>query len=71
MQEKAEGLIEENHEIISAFSNEESQRRTWEVKGFAKVPCGGTHLRRTGEVGNMILKRKNIGKGKERIEIYL
>ena len=71
LQEKAEGLIEENHEIISAFSNEESQRRTWEVKGFAKVPCGGTHLRRTGEVGNMILKRKNIGKGKERIEIYL
>jgi Ser-tRNA(Ala) deacylase AlaX len=71
LQEKAESLIEANHDIISSFSDEENQRRTWEIKGFAKVPCGGTHLRKTGEVGNIILKRKNIGKGKERLEIYL
>lgn len=42
----------------------------WEVPGFARVSCGGTHLKRTGEVGNIMLKRKNIGKGKERIEVY-
>ena len=29
------------------------------------------YLRRTGEVGAIALKRKNIGKGKERIEIHL
>jgi Ser-tRNA(Ala) deacylase AlaX len=44
--------------------------RYWEVPGFARIPCGGTHLKRTGEVGNIMLKRKNIGKGKERIEVY-
>ena len=44
--------------------------RYWEIEGFARVPCGGTHLKRTGEVGNIALKRKNIGKGKERIEVY-
>jgi Ser-tRNA(Ala) deacylase AlaX len=57
-------------EIISAYADESSQKRYWEVPGFARIPCGGTHLKRTGEVGNIMLKRKNIGKGKERIEVY-
>lgn len=71
LQQEAEQIIVANHDIISSFSDEENQRRTWEIEGFAKVPCGGTHLRKTGEVGGIRLKRKNIGKGKERIEIYL
>ncbi len=69
--EKAFRLIETNHDIISAFSDEPNQKRYWEIVGFARVPCGGTHLRRTGEVGSLNLKRKNVGKGKERIEITL
>jgi Ser-tRNA(Ala) deacylase AlaX len=71
IQKEALGIIESNQEIISAFSDEENEERYWEIKGFAKVPCGGTHLRRTGEIGEIELKRKNPGKGKERIEIYL
>lgn len=47
------------------------EKRFWEIEGFAKVSCGGTHVKRTGEVGGMKLKRNNIGKGKERIEITL
>jgi Ser-tRNA(Ala) deacylase AlaX len=35
------------------------------------VRCGGTHLRNTSEVGAVALRRDNIGKGKERIEIRL
>ncbi|MBC7869942.1 MAG: alanyl-tRNA editing protein [Chitinophagaceae bacterium] len=69
--EKAHALIHANHPIVSAFSDEASQRRYWEIVGFAKVPCGGTHLKNTGEVGEITLKRKNVGKGKERIEIYV
>ena len=42
----------------------------WEIDGFARVSCGGTHIRHTGEIGQLTLKRKNIGKGKERIEVY-
>ncbi len=68
---EALALIRGDHEIISAFSDEENQRRYWEVKGFSRVSCGGTHLKKTGEVGEIRLKRNNIGKGKERIEIYL
>jgi Ser-tRNA(Ala) deacylase AlaX len=62
----AQAIINENLEIMSAFSDENAQRRYWEVPGFARVPCGGTHLRKTGEVGFLTLKRNNIGKGKER-----
>ncbi len=71
LKEKAAALIKADHDITSAFSDEENQRRYWEIEGFARVACGGTHLRKTGEVGALELKRKNIGKGKERIEIYI
>lgn len=57
--------------IVSAFSDVEAERRYWQIEGFARVPCGGTHLRRSAEVGALRLKRKNIGQGKERIEITL
>ena len=69
MQEKAGALIAADHPIVSAYSDEATQRRYWEIAGFARVPCGGTHLKRTGEIGALALKRVNIGKGKERIEI--
>jgi len=69
--EKAEAIINADQPITSAFSDEAQERRYWEVEGFGKVACGGTHLKTTGEVGEIGLKRKNIGKGKERIEIYI
>lgn len=67
----AERLIQANQTIVSAYSDEVSEKRYWEIDGFARVPCGGTHLKQTGEVGNIRLKRKNVGKSKERIEISL
>jgi Ser-tRNA(Ala) deacylase AlaX len=71
IQKEALGIIEANQEIMSAFTDEEKEERYWEIKGFARVPCGGTHLKRTGEIGEIELKRKNPGKGKERIEIHV
>ena len=68
--QEAQAIIDADRPIVSAFADEERGRRYWELEGFARVPCGGTHLRRTGEVGRIELKRKNIGKGKERIEIF-
>ena len=68
---KANNIIESNLDIISDFDDKESEKRYWCIKGFAKVPCGGTHLKKTGEIGLISLKRNNLGKGKERIEIYL
>jgi Ser-tRNA(Ala) deacylase AlaX len=65
-------IVAENHAIVSSFSDEAKELRYWEITGFAKVPCGGTHIKTTGELGTVLLKRgKRLGANKERIEIYL
>jgi Ser-tRNA(Ala) deacylase AlaX len=38
--EKVDALIQANLPIVSAFSDEEAERRYWEIEGFARVPCG-------------------------------
>lgn len=64
-------IIARDETIKTGFSDVEKQRRYWEIEGFSKVPCGGTHVKSTAEVGYISLKRVNIGGGKERIEIRL
>jgi Ser-tRNA(Ala) deacylase AlaX len=64
-------IIMKDLPIKTGFSDVENQRRYWEIEGFSKVPCGGTHVKSTAEVGFIKLKRVNIGGGKERIEIIL
>jgi len=69
--DKINNLIDSNLDIESNFDDEETESRYWKIEGFAKVPCGGTHLKKTSEVGSISLKRNNLGGGKERIEIFL
>ena len=71
MADEVRALVAADLPIESAFSDEANERRFWRIAGFAEVACGGTHPRRTGEVGAVTLKRWNAGKGKERIEITL
>lgn len=68
---RAQTLIAADSAIVSAFADEAGERRYWELPGFARVSCGGTHIGRSGEVGTLRLKRHNIGRGKERIEIFV
>ncbi|SBS34167.1 Alanine--tRNA ligase [Marinomonas spartinae] len=71
IQAQAQSLFDADLPIEKDFSDVQKGRRYWKVEHFAQVPCGGTHINRTSEVGHIKLKRKNIGKGKERVEIYL
>ena len=71
LQQEAQGIIDSNQEIISAFSDESNERRYWKINEFSQVPCGGTHIKKTSEMGTIRLKRVNPGKGRERIEIYV
>lgn len=71
IQQEVQNIIDFNQDIISAFSDEANEKRYWKIKEFAQVPCGGTHIKKTGEVGIINLKRTNPGKGMERIEIYV
>jgi Ser-tRNA(Ala) deacylase AlaX len=68
---EARAIIAADAPIVSGYSDEAEERRYWKIEAFSEVPCGGTHLRRTGEIGGIELRRKNIGKGKERIEIHV
>lgn len=69
--DEANALIAADHTIVTRFIDEANERRCWSIDGFAEVSCGGTHVGSTREVGRIELKRKNIGQGKERIEIRL
>ncbi|ALX14470.1 alanyl-tRNA editing protein [Burkholderia cepacia JBK9] len=67
----AADLSKRDLRIVTDFSDVDAQRRFWTVDGFATMACGGTHPATTGEIGMLTLKRKNTGKGKERIEVML
>lgn len=71
-------ILEEYNKIIAAdlpieqgFLDEANQIRYWKLPNIATVPCGGTHVRSTGEVGAIELKRDRANKGVERIRITL
>jgi Ser-tRNA(Ala) deacylase AlaX len=64
-------IIKSNEIIHTDYSDIQSQRRFWKINGFAQVPCGGTHVKSTAEVGYVTLKRDRPGKAIERIEIRL
>jgi Ser-tRNA(Ala) deacylase AlaX len=64
-------IINKNLPIHKDYSDVATQRRFWKIDGFAHVPCGGTHVNTTSEVGLVTLKRERPGKSIERIEIRL
>jgi Ser-tRNA(Ala) deacylase AlaX len=67
----ANNLIVRDLAIRSAFSDPAQERRYWEIDGFSRVPCGGTHVERTSEIGPIRLRREKRGHHCERIEIFL
>lgn len=54
-------IIAADKPIERAFSDVENQRRFWRIEGYAEVPCGGTHVNSTAEVGYVKLKREKKG----------
>ncbi|MDR3215691.1 MAG: alanyl-tRNA editing protein [Bacilli bacterium] len=71
VEKELNNLIERDLIITTGFIDEDNQIRYWEMDGYPQTRCGGTHVKRTSEIGKIILKRKNIGSGKERIEMIL
>jgi len=70
LEKKTNDFIREGHEIKAYPDEDDPGKRIWECVEW-KMPCGGTHLKNTDEIGTIRLKRKNIGAGKERIEVKL
>jgi Ser-tRNA(Ala) deacylase AlaX len=70
IEQKVNHFIQEDHIITMKNDKEKKDLRWWMCENW-KMPCGGTHVKSTKEICSIRLKRVNIGKGKERIEIYL
>ena len=70
LEERANKLFLENIGIKAYNDAKDPAKRLWQCNEWV-CPCSGTHVRNTGEIGRIKLKRKNIGAGKERIEITL
>jgi Ser-tRNA(Ala) deacylase AlaX len=74
IEQKANEVFGRDIEIRTYGDAEDENKRLWEIIIDGKdvnYPCGGTHVKSTKEIGKVALKRKNIGKGKERIEIMI
>jgi alanyl-tRNA synthetase len=59
-------IIKNNKEILIIPHELEKEAFYWKCENYI-IPCGGTHLPATGFLGNATIKRKNLGKGAERI----
>jgi Ser-tRNA(Ala) deacylase AlaX len=71
LEDELRKLIAQDLNITSDWLDPDAEKRFWEIPGVAKVPCGGTHLKRTGEIGGVSFARQHNGDGNERIEITL
>lgn len=67
LQKEAERLIAEGHEITTYGDSDDEAKRIWEMKSLGTMPCGGTHVKNSREIGKIELKRKSLGKQGQRI----
>jgi alanyl-tRNA synthetase len=64
-------VISRNLEIKMWTEPSDPNFRYWKVGTYPKMPCGGTHVRNTGEIGTVSIRRKSLGKQGMRIYIEL
>jgi alanyl-tRNA synthetase len=63
-------FLAEGHEVKIRLNPSKPGIRIWSC-GPIEMPCGGTHVHNTREIGAIRLKRRNPGRGVERIETTL
>lgn len=68
VEEDTNEFLAEGHPITITVDNEDV--RTWRC-GPVEMHCAGTHVKNTSEIGLIKLKRKNPGRGEERVETSL
>ena len=68
VEEDTNEFLKEGHPV--SITVDENGVRTWQC-GPVEMQCAGTHVRNTNEIGEIKLKRKNPGRGEERVETSL
>ena len=67
-EEDTNKFLKEGHPV--AITVDAEGIRTWRC-GPVEMHCAGTHVKNTSEIGDIKLKRKNPGRGEERVETSL
>ena len=57
IQSELNKIIAADLPIEKGYIDEEIQERFWRIEGLAIIPCGGTHVRSTRELGSATLTR--------------
>ena len=63
-------FLQEDHEVTLKSDDKDKKIRHWICCDW-DMHCAGTHVKNLKEIGKIRLKRKNLGTGKERVEITL
>lgn len=70
--ERANEYLRQYNESLELYARKhelEEKIRIIEIENWIAIPCGGTHVKRTGEIGRIrLLKRASKGRGIVRIE---
>lgn len=69
VEQEVNELIARDLPIVHAPDPNNPKMMLWKC-GELSCHCGGTHVRRTGELSTISIKRKSGGKGKEKIEVF-
>jgi len=66
-------MIDEGHDISSYVDPEDENgvRCIWEMQPLGTMPCGGTHVKNSSEIGKIHLKRKGLSSQGQRIYCQL
>lgn len=70
VEEETNRFLSEGHEVVITLDADKPWIRHWRC-GPVEMLCAGTHVRNTSEIGRIKLKRKNPGRGVERVETSL
>ncbi len=62
----ANAMIRKNLPIDIRADQNEPDLRYW-ICGDVEMPCGGTHVRNTSEIGPIVIRRRSKGKNTERV----
>jgi Ser-tRNA(Ala) deacylase AlaX len=59
-------MVARGSEVTVYAHAQHADARYWECEGKV-IPCGGTHIASTKNIGNLTVRRRNLGKHKERL----
>jgi alanyl-tRNA synthetase len=69
LSQKVNDIISANSTISTYPDENKKNFRYWKIENYPVIPCGGTHVQNTSEIGNVNCKIKNKGNQGQRIYI--